>query len=129
MKCAICECEIGDKHATNDDGVITHTWKDDCITALREQLEQERWRKYPDEKPEIGQEVWIYWKDEDETVSESFRYSALFCEYCETFAPHFDGYSRCIHLVNKNINLLWKPITLPPTPEVTKERWTDEPTG
>jgi hypothetical protein len=38
MKCFKCKCEIGDKHATHDDGITTHTWCDDCVIALRQKL-------------------------------------------------------------------------------------------
>lgn len=34
-ECSICKCEIKvDQHMTDDDGVITHTWRDDCINAM-----------------------------------------------------------------------------------------------
>jgi hypothetical protein len=38
--CDICKCEIlPDKHMTADDGIITHTWRDDCITALQARID------------------------------------------------------------------------------------------
>jgi hypothetical protein len=80
------------------------------LLALRE---QNRWRKYPDEKPEIRQRIWICLKDDDDEVLGEFEYTAVFCQYCNTFAPHFDGYERFIH-PNFTGTLLWRPLPSAP---------------